>query len=75
MENKIELPKLFVKGHVLITDITDPDNKSVVLDKSNAIHAENMSIAIANSLAANTNTLGVSLGAISQMKFGRVIAL
>jgi hypothetical protein len=68
--NQNELPMLFVKGHVLITDVTDPENKQVVLDKSNAIHAENMSVAIANSLAANTNTLGVSLGAISQMKFG-----
>lgn len=70
MENKIELPKLLVKGHVLITDITDPENKSVVLDKSNAIHAENMSLSIANALAANTNSLSVSIGAISNMKFG-----
>ncbi|AQW88754.1 putative structural protein [Erwinia phage pEa_SNUABM_50] len=70
MNNKIELPRLFVKGHVLITDITDPDNVSIVVDKSNAIHPENMSQAIANSLAANVDSLGISLGAISEMRFG-----
>lgn len=70
MNNKIEQPRLFVKGHVLITDITDPDNVSIVVDKSNAIHPENMSQAIANALAANVDSLGVSLGAISEMRFG-----
>lgn len=70
MNNKIEQPKLFVKGHVLITDITDPDNVSIVVDKSNAIHPENMSQAIANALAANVDSLGISLGAISEMRFG-----
>ncbi|AFC21674.1 hypothetical protein GAP32_224 [Cronobacter phage vB_CsaM_GAP32] len=70
MNNKTELPRLFVKGHVLITDITDPDNVSIVVDKSNAIHPENMSQAIANALAANVDSLGISLGAISEMRFG-----
>lgn len=70
MENKIEQPRLFVKGHVLITDVTDPENTSVVLDKSNAIHPENMSRAIADALAANESGTGVSLGAISEMRFG-----
>lgn len=70
MNNKTELPRLFVKGHVLITDITDPDNISIVVDKSNAIHPENMSQAIANSLAANVDSFGISLGAISEMRFG-----
>ncbi|AMM43795.1 structural protein [Pectobacterium phage vB_PcaM_CBB] len=70
MNNKIEQPRLFVKGHVLITDITDPENVSIVVDKSNAIHPENMSQAIANALAANVDSLGVSLGAISEMRFG-----
>lgn len=68
--NKTELPRLFVKGHVLITDITDPDNVSIVVDKSNAIHPENMSQAIAYALAGATNSVGVSLGAISEMRFG-----
>ncbi len=70
MNNKTELPRLFVKGHVLITDITDPENVSIVVDKSNAIHPENMSQAIANALAANVDSLGISLGAISEMRFG-----
>ncbi|EBS4516825.1 hypothetical protein DQT32_05355 [Salmonella enterica subsp. enterica serovar Braenderup] len=70
MNNKIEQPRLFVKGHVLITDVTDPNNVSIVVDKSNAIHPENMSQAIANALAANVDSLGVSLGAISEMRFG-----
>lgn len=70
MNNKTELPRLFVKGHVLITDITDPENVSIVVDKSNAIHPENMSQAIANALAANVDSMGISLGAISEMRFG-----
>lgn len=68
--NNTELPRLFVKGHVLITDITDPDNVSIVVDKSNAIHPENMSQAIAYALAGSSNSTGVSLGAISEMRFG-----
>ena len=70
MNEKKEQPKLFVKGHVLITDITDPDNVETVLDKSNAIHSENFSLSIANSLAANVDTLGTNIGAISSMRFG-----
>jgi hypothetical protein len=70
MNNKTELPRLFVKGHVLITDITDPENVSIVVDKSNAIHPENMSQAIAYALANSEDSLGISLGAISEMRFG-----
>jgi hypothetical protein len=70
MNNKTELPRLFVKGHVLITDITDPENVSIVVDKSNAIHPENMSQAIAYALANSQDSLGISLGAISEMRFG-----
>lgn len=66
----LEKMGIIVQGHVLITDVTDPTNPSVVVDKNNAIHPENMSQAIANALAANTNTLGTSLGAISEMRFG-----
>lgn len=69
MENT-EKPTMFVKGHVLITDVTDPNNQHIVLDKSNAIHPENMSRAIADALANNQDSLGVSLGAISEMRFG-----
>lgn len=70
METKIEQPFLFVKGHVLITDVTDPENEKVLLDKANAIHPENMSRAIADALANNVDGLGVSIGAISEMRFG-----
>lgn len=65
-----DAPRLYVKGHVLIQDITDPQNITTVLDKSNAIHPENMSFAIANSLAAISDTQGRSIGAISEMRFG-----
>lgn len=65
-----EQPKLFVKGHVLITDITDPQNNFTVLDKSNAIHAENMSTAIANSLAYVQDSSSIPVGSISSMHFG-----
>lgn len=71
MKNKFEMPGLSVKGHVLITDVTDPSNAKVLIDKHNAIHPENMSEAIANALAANSDSAGVSLGAISEMRFGR----
>lgn len=70
MNNIIEIPGIVVQGHVLITDITDPNEPTTVIDKMNAIHPENMSQAIANALAANTNSQGVSLGAISEMRFG-----
>ena len=65
-----EQPKLFVKGHVLITDITDPNNVITVLDRSNAIHSENMSYAIANSLSYVQDSSGVPIGSISSMHFG-----
>lgn len=67
---KIEQPNIFVRGHVLINDITDPENPTVVLDKKNAIHSENMSLSIANALAGNTDSLGINIGAIAVMAFG-----
>lgn len=50
-----------IEGHI---KIFDPQSKEVFVDKRNAIHYENMSIAMAQSLA-NTN-----LGYIFQMAFG-----
>lgn len=50
-----------VSGHV---KITDPETGEVILDKRNAIHFENMSIAIARSLANLSN------GPIYKMSFG-----
>lgn len=50
-----------IQGHIRIFD---PNTREVLVDKRNAIHYENMSIALAQSLA-NTN-----LGYVFQMAFG-----
>lgn len=50
----------YAEGHI---KIFDPDNKIVYQDKRNAIHFENMSIALANSLIS-------SQPAITKMAFG-----
>lgn len=44
--------KLHVEGHVLMTD---PDTGEVILNRRNAIHLENMSVALAGSLTNFTN--------------------
>lgn len=41
----------FVQGFIKITDVSDIDNPVVLVDKKNAIHYENMSEALAYSLA------------------------
>ena len=46
--------------------ITDPTTKEVLVDKKNAIHYENMSISMAQSLSNQAN----GLGTIFQMAFG-----
>jgi hypothetical protein len=42
---------VYVRGHIKITDVTDPDNHVVIQDKLNAIHYENFSQALAWSIA------------------------
>jgi hypothetical protein len=42
---------VYVRGHIKISDVTEPDNKIVLVDKGNAIHYENFSVALANSIA------------------------
>jgi hypothetical protein len=62
MENKPnESSSVNIQGHI---KIFDPETKEVFVDKRNAIHYENMSEALAQSLA-NKN-----LGYIYQMSFG-----
>jgi hypothetical protein len=50
-----------IRGHI---KIFDPETKEVIVDKANAIHYENMSMAMANSLANQRE------GFIYQMSFG-----
>lgn len=56
-----ETSGILVQGHI---KIYDPDTKEVFVDKRNAIHYENMSIALAESLA------NAGRGFIYQMAFG-----
>lgn len=42
---------IYVRGHIKISDVTEPDNKVVLIDKPNAIHYENFSQALAWSIA------------------------
>jgi hypothetical protein len=42
---------IYVRGHIKITDVTEPNNHIVIRDKFNAIHYENLSQALAWSLA------------------------
>jgi len=58
----VDTAKVNMKGHVLIKD---KDTGEVILDKWNAIHFENMSLAIAQSLARLSTT-----GPIYEMAFG-----
>lgn len=53
-----------VKGHITITDVTDPNNHIVIEDKDNAINYEAISEAIASSFSNQGS------GTIFQMVFG-----
>lgn len=56
-----ELTGVHIRGHI---KIHDPETKDVFIDKTNAIHYENMSIALANSIG-NTGK-----GFVYKMAFG-----
>jgi hypothetical protein len=55
VEKDMKMPNeqsgIYVRGHIKITDVTDQDNKMVLIDKGNAIHYENFSQALAWSIA------------------------
>lgn len=68
-----ESPSIYVKGHVLIKDA---ETGEILLDKSNAIHPENFSSAIATALSnrlvvATDTTTETVLGQMKYMAFGR----
>jgi hypothetical protein len=50
-KNPDERGGIYVRGHIKITDVTEPDNHVVIRDKFNAIHYENFSQALAWSIA------------------------
>jgi hypothetical protein len=55
VENKQKHPDessgIYVRGHIKITDVTEPENHIVIRDKFNAIHYENFSVALASAIA------------------------
>jgi len=61
IKNPDEISGFHIEGHI---KIFDPSNKQVFVDKRNAIHYENMSIALANSLSNQ------GLGSLFRMDFG-----
>jgi hypothetical protein len=60
-DNLKEKNGILIKGHI---KIFDPETKEVYIDKNNAIHYENMSIALADSIGNRGN------GWIYEMSFG-----
>jgi hypothetical protein len=46
-----DMSGIYVRGHIKISDVTDPDNIIVLENKNNAIHYENISSALAFMLA------------------------
>ena len=61
MKNFVDKSRALMQGHILIRD---KETKEVIVNKRNAIHYENMSVALARSLAHNDN------GPLYQMSFG-----
>jgi hypothetical protein len=60
MQNR-DLGGIHVEGHI---KIWDPESQEIYINKRNAIHYENMSVALANSIANSGS------GIISEMAFG-----
>ena len=60
-DNLLDKNGVLVQGHI---KISDPETKEVIIDKRNAIHYENMSIALAESLA------NAGQGFVYEMAFG-----
>lgn len=60
MQNK-DFGGIHIEGHI---KIWDPDSQEIYINKRNAIHYENMSVALANSIANSGS------GIISKMAFG-----
>ena len=59
-----EQGNISIRGHIKITDVTEADNHVVIRDKFNAIHYENISEALAYSLADKTGNF------VATMRFG-----
>ena len=60
-DNLLDKNGVLVQGHI---KIFDPESKEILIDKRNAIHYENMSIALAESLA------NAGQGFVYEMAFG-----
>jgi hypothetical protein len=60
MQNR-DFGGIHIEGHI---KIWDPDSKEIYINKRNAIHYENMSVALANAIANSGS------GIISEMAFG-----
>ena len=60
-DNLLDKNGVLVQGHI---KISDPETKEILIDKRNAIHYENMSIALAESLA------NAGQGFVYEMAFG-----
>lgn len=58
-----------LKGHIKVYDLTDPKKKTLMFERDNAVHQENMSLSLAEGIA-RTNVTGVFVGPIQSMVFG-----
>jgi hypothetical protein len=64
MQSNIDKSNNSVRGFLTISDVTDPNDIQILREVENAIHYENMSSALANSLANK------STGFVHEMAFG-----